>query len=54
MKKCKNPKDEPKGYVQWHEWAEKKSKTHNQLKCDQCGLFHIWKKKKKPIDQSES
>jgi hypothetical protein len=38
-------KGEPEGYVQWHEWAEKKNKTHYQVKCDKCGLYAIWKRR---------
>ncbi len=34
--------DEPAGYVEWHEWAEEKAKTHDQSKCDACGLYAIW------------
>lgn len=41
---CKHP-EEPKGYVQWHGWAEKKAKTHRQQKCKTCGLWKIWKRK---------
>lgn len=37
----------PSGYVEWHEWAEKKAKTHEQHKCPTCGLWVIWKPKKK-------
>ena len=32
----------PDNYAAWHEWAEKKSKTHDQSKCDECGLYAIW------------
>ena len=28
----------PAGYVPWHEWAEKRSKTHRQIRCE-CGLY---------------
>lgn len=34
--------DEPDGYLQWHAWAEKKSKTHHQIKCPGCGYYVIW------------
>ena len=41
--------DEPIGYVAWFMWAHKKIKTHRQVKCKDCGLYHIWKlKKEKP------
>ncbi len=33
----------PEGYVEWHEWAEKKAATHVQHRCHGCGLFAIWK-----------
>jgi len=32
----------PSGYIQWHEWAAKISKTHRNLKCAGCGLYKIW------------
>lgn len=35
----------PTGYIAWHEWAEKKSKTHKQERCPTCGFFSIWKKR---------
>lgn len=40
----------PDGYLAWHEWAEKKSKTHRQIKCEGCGLYKIWVpiKRRKP------
>lgn len=34
-------------YLQWHEWADVKSKTHRQVACPMCGLFVIWKRKTK-------
>jgi hypothetical protein len=34
--------DEPRGYIEWHEWAEKMSETHRQKKCPTCGLYAIW------------
>lgn len=37
----------PEGYVAWHDWAEKKGKTHRQVKCPDCGLRAIWRKKMK-------
>ena len=42
--KCKHTKA-PSGYVQWHLWAEKKAKTHKQIKCPNCGLYAVWVKK---------
>jgi hypothetical protein len=38
-------KGEPSGYIAWHEWAERKAKTHRQERCPGCGLFVIWKPK---------
>ena len=37
----------PGGYLNWHAWAEKKAKTHDQLQCPTCGFWAIWKPKKK-------
>lgn len=35
----------PSGYLAWHEWAEKMSKTHKQKRCPTCGLWTIWEPK---------
>jgi len=35
----------PSEYHQWHAWAEKKMRTHRQVRCPTCGLWTIWKKK---------
>jgi hypothetical protein len=35
------------GYLEWHEWAEQKAKTHRQIRCKGCGLFAIWVPKRK-------
>lgn len=32
----------PRAYDWWHEWAEKMSKTHNQVRCPCCGFLSIW------------
>ena len=40
-KKC-NHTDQPNEYREWHAWAEKKIKTHEQHKCPHCGLWAIW------------
>ena len=37
----------PVGYIQVHAWAEKKSKRHYQVQCDECGRWDIWKRKPK-------
>lgn len=43
--KCPNLLDHtpaPTGYLEWHEWARLKSKTHKQIRCRGCGRFQIW------------
>jgi hypothetical protein len=37
----------PEGYLAWHDWAERKSKTHRQRRCKGCGRLAIWEPKKK-------
>jgi hypothetical protein len=37
----------PTGYVQWHDWADRKMFTHKQVQCPSCGLYAIWIKKRK-------
>ena len=37
----------PEGYLQWHEWAAKMSRTHRAIKCTGCGLYTIWIPRKK-------
>lgn len=32
----------PEGYLQWHDWAEKMSKTHRSVVCQHCGLYGVW------------
>ena len=32
----------PDGYLAWHEWAERMSKTHDQRQCKGCGLWAVW------------
>lgn len=32
----------PPGYLQWHEWARKMSRTHRSTRCTGCGRFVIW------------
>lgn len=34
--------EHPTGYVAYHDWAEKKAKTHTQMVCPACGLWAIW------------
>lgn len=38
-------KDAPEGYLAWHEWAEKKAKTHDQSQCPGCGRWKVWTKR---------
>jgi len=40
-------------YCAWHEWAEKKSRRHYQVKCPVCGLWKIWKRKPKDMADDE-
>lgn len=49
--KCSPPKDEPYGYIAWHEWADKKGKTHYQVRCREHGLLHNWVLRKKDRKQ---
>lgn len=47
---CPNAKQHtpaPKGYIEWHEWARRKGKTHRQQKCPGCDRYEIWVPKKK-------
>lgn len=42
---CPNVKNHtscPAGYIEWHEWAQDKSRRHKQIICPGCGLFAIW------------
>lgn len=43
----------PDGYLAWHAWAEKKLRTHYQVRCPGCGLLSIWKKREKPLTKAE-
>lgn len=38
--------ESPDGYLAWHAWAEKMSKTHKQERCPTCGCWVMWVKKK--------
>ncbi len=40
----------PRGYIAWHEWAERKGKTHRAVRCEGCGTFAIWV----PLDSAPS
>lgn len=35
-------KGQPDGYIAWHEWAGRKSRTHHQIRCKGCGRYEIW------------
>lgn len=42
---CPNRADHtpsPETYFEWHDWAELMIRTHDQVRCDGCGLFAIW------------
>jgi len=39
----------PPGYAEHHEWMQKASKTHSQIKCLHCGLWAIWLPKKEAL-----
>lgn len=44
---CVHPlvRGEPSGYLAWHEWAERKDRTHEQTQCPKCGLWVFWRKR---------
>jgi len=48
---AENHTEEPEGYLQWHAWADRKSKTHRQIKCWGCGLYAIWVDKRDPANR---
>jgi hypothetical protein len=35
----------PEGYLAWHEWAERKARTHAQERCEGCGRWAIWRRR---------
>lgn len=44
LAKCPNRAehaDAPWGYLEWHEWARVKKKTHRQVRCDGCGRYLV-------------
>ena len=53
MSTCADHTKAPVGYVAWWEWAEKKMKRHYQIRCDECGLFKIWKRKPEHMADDE-
>jgi hypothetical protein len=44
----------PEGYLNWHAWAAKMSKTHKQRKCPDCGRFEIWEPKRHHLTKGTS
>lgn len=34
--------NQPKGYLQWHDWAQEMNRTHVQSRCTRCGLWQVW------------
>jgi hypothetical protein len=38
----------PRGYLQWHAWAETMAETHVQRRCPGCTLFKVWVPKETP------
>lgn len=46
---CSNEKKHtphPDGYVANQEWAFKKARRHYQIRCPNCDLWAIWKRRK--------
>lgn len=35
----------PMGYIDLALWMEKKARTHEQMRCPECGRWAIWKRK---------
>ena len=44
---CENHTPCPTAYIEWHEWAEKKGKTHKQALCPDCKSLAVWVPKSK-------
>jgi hypothetical protein len=44
---CRKHIPAPIDYLNWHMWAEQKSKTHEQRQCGGCGLWAIWVRRSK-------
>ena len=36
-------RNEPTGYAEWADWADKMVKTHHQEQCPDCGRYTVWK-----------
>lgn len=41
--------NQPEGYLQWHHWARRMSKTHYQFQCPECGLWTVWRPKNETL-----
>ena len=39
---CEPHTDSPRGYLQWHAWADEMGRTHTQRQCRGCGLWSVW------------
>lgn len=50
MTACKDHTLCPESYGAWHSWAEKKSRRHYQVRCNECKLWKIWRRKPKHWD----
>lgn len=53
-RKGKGYRHGPYGYVAWQKWANKMSRTHDQLPCPQCGHLTIWEKRTPPPTTRET
>lgn len=42
---------EPRGYVEWFEWARQMARTHRQARCPGCGLYVIWDAKREAVER---
>lgn len=38
----------PDGYADWHLWAMRMAKTHEQSQCRDCGLWKVWERRLPP------
>ncbi len=54
VQRCAWHKPNIQGYIQWHEWAEDKGKTHRQIRCKGCDLFTIWVPKLRVVASKRS
>jgi hypothetical protein len=43
-RKCHMPfrEDEPLGYIAREEWGIKMGRTHHQVQCPHCKVWHLW------------